>query len=221
MFLGHFAVGFAAKRAAPRVPVTVLLIAAMFLDVLWPVFLWLGIETVRIDPGNTAFTPLDFVRYPWSHSLVMALAWSALFAALYRAITRDRAGAAWVAICVLSHWVLDGLTHRADLPLFPWGGPKVGLGLWNSVAATAGTEIAMAIAGLLLYLSATRARNWAGRLSLGSLVAVLAFFYVGTVRGDVPPSVDAIKVMMTLLILVMLAWFSWIDRTREPRTSRP
>lgn len=154
MFLGHFAVGFAAKRAAPRAPVTALLFAAMFLDVLWPIFLWLGIE------------------------------------------------------------------HRADLPLFPWGGPEVGLGLWNSVPATAGTEIAMLVVGLLLYLSATRARGWTGHLSLWSLVALVAFFYVGTVRGDVPPSVAAIKLMMTLLILVMLAWFGWIDRTREPRAPR-
>ena len=220
MFLGHFAVGFAAKRAAPRAPVTALLFAAMFLDVLWPIFLWLGIEQVRIDPGNTAFTPLDFVSYPFSHSLVMALAWSVLFAALYRGLTRDRAGAVWIGTCVLSHWVLDAVTHRADMPLFPWRGPEVGLGLWNSVPATAGTEIAMFVVGLLLYLSATRARGWAGHLSLWSLVALLAFFYVGTVRGDVPPSVEAIKLMMTLLILVMLAWFGWIDRTREPRAPR-
>jgi hypothetical protein len=217
VFLGHFAVGLAAKRAAPRVPVTALLFAAMFLDVLWPIFLWLGVEQVRIDPGNTAFTPLDFVSYPYSHSLVMALAWSVLFAVSYRGLTRDRAGAVWIGICVLSHWVLDALTHRADLPLVPWGGPKVGLGLWNSVTTTAATEIVMTIAGLLLYLSATRARGWMGSLSLWSLVGVLAFFYMGTVRGDVPPSVEAIKFMMTLLIVVMLAWFIWIDRTRESR----
>ena len=140
MFIGHFAVGFASKRAAPRTSLTVLLTAALFLDVLWPIFLWLGLERVRIAPGDTAFTPLDFESYPFSHSLFMALVWSLLFAGIYFALTRYRTGTWWVGLAVFSHWVLDWFTHRADLPLLPWGGPKVGLGLWNSVAERPGAQ---------------------------------------------------------------------------------
>jgi hypothetical protein len=215
MFIGHFAVGFAAKRAAPRTSLTVLLTAALFLDVLWPIFLLLGIEQVRIHPGDTAFTPLEFVSYPWSHSLLMALVWSGVVAVLYRMRTAYAVGAMWTGILVFSHWVLDFVSHRADLPLYP-GGPKVGLGLWNSVTATAVTEITMFVAGLAIYLATTRARRWPGHLSLWSLVAFLAYMYADTVRGSVPPSVRAIEILSTAL-LVFVAWFVWIDRTRELR----
>jgi hypothetical protein len=220
MFIGHFAVGFATKRVAPRTSLATLLIAALFLDVLWPLFLWLGLEHVRIDPGNTAFTPLDFVSYPWSHSLVMALVWSLAFTGVYRARTHYATGALWVGVGVLSHWVLDWVSHRADMPLFPWAGPKVGLGLWNSVLVTAATEIAMFAVGLALYVSVTRAKSWQGHVSLWGLVAVLGYFYYGTVKGTPPPSVDAIKIMSTAL-LVFVAWFIWIDRTRELRAGAP
>ena len=217
MFIGHFAVGFAAKRAAPRASLTVLLLSAVFLDVLWPVFLWLGLEQVRIDPGNTAFTPLDFVSYPYSHSLAMALVWSVLFAAVYRARTHYATGALWVGIGVFSHWVLDWVVHRPDLPLFPLRGPKVGLGLWNSVTATVVTEIAMFLVGLGLYLSVTRAKSWQGHVSLWSLIAVLAYAYADTVRGSIPPSVEALKLVSSVMLVVLLLWFVWIDRTRETR----
>ncbi len=216
MFIGHFAVGFATKRAAPRTSLTVLLLAAIFMDVLWPLFLWLGIEQVRIDPGNTAFTPLDFVSYPYSHSLVMALVWAILFAAIYRARTHYSTGALWAGIGVFSHWVLDWVSHGPDMPLFPWGGPKVGLGLWNSVIGTTVAEITMLILGLALYLSATRAKNWQGHVSLWGLIAVLGYFYADTVRGTPPPSVEALKIMSTAL-LVFFLWFIWIDGSRESR----
>lgn len=219
MFIGHFAVGFGAKRAAPRTSVTVLLASALFLDILWPVFLWLGIERVRIAPGNTAFTPLDFEHYPWSHSLVMAIVWSLVLAALYRARTRYAVGAVWVGICVFSHWVLDWVTHRADLPLLPVGGPRVGLGLWNSVAGTAIIEIAMFAVGLTLYLRTTRAKGWAGHVPLWSLVLVLMYAYIGNVEGSPPPSVAALRMVSTIMIVVLLAWFLWIDRTRTLRSA--
>jgi hypothetical protein len=121
-----------------------------------------------------------------------------------------------VAIAVLSHWVLDFVSHRPDLPLVPWGGPKLGLGLWNSVAGTAVTEIGLFVVGLGLYLSATRARSWQGHLSLWSLVAALAYLYMGTVQGTPPPSVLALKVVSSVMPVFVL-WFVWIDRTRASR----
>src|SRR6185295_4522307 len=106
MFVGHFAVAFAAKRAAPRASLATLTLAAEFLDVVWPVLVVAGVERVRVVPGITAFTPLDFVSYPWSHSLAAALVWGALFGALYRLRTRDARGAFWAGAVVVSHWVL-------------------------------------------------------------------------------------------------------------------
>jgi len=170
VFIGHFAVGFAAKRAAPRTSLGTLILA--FLDGLWPVFLLLGIERARIDPGNTAFTPLAFDYYPFSHSSLMAIVWGILFALAYNARGRYSRGALWVCICVVSHWILDFVTHRPDLPLYP-GGPKVGLGLWNSRAATMTVEGAMFVAAIWLYAVTTRAR-----ITMVAIIGIVAWLFV-------------------------------------------
>src|SRR5580698_91680 len=142
MVIGHFAVGFAAQRFAPRSSEALLLAAPLLADMLWPLFLLLGWEQVRIDPGNTRYTPLDFVSYPWSHSLLMLCVWASAFGGIYHAITRYRAGAIAIWIGVVSHWVLDWVTHRPDMPLYP-GGARYGLGLWNSIAGTMLVEFLM------------------------------------------------------------------------------
>src|SRR3954462_5216738 len=136
MFLGHYAVGFALKKASPNTSLGWFVGAAQLLDLLWPVLLLAGVEHVRVAPGDTAFTPLAFDSYPVSHSLVMACVWGALLAVAYRAAGRARVAAGWIAIAVVSHWVLDWVTHRPDLPLAPWSATKVGLGLWEWPAAT-------------------------------------------------------------------------------------
>jgi membrane-bound metal-dependent hydrolase YbcI (DUF457 family) len=112
MFIGHFAVGFAAKKYAPRTPLVLLLAAPLLADLLWPIFLLVGLEKVRIDPGNTKFTPLDLYHNPWSHSLLMDSVWASVFALVYYAIARYRPGAVAIWIGVVSHWILDWITHR-------------------------------------------------------------------------------------------------------------
>ena len=161
MFIGHFAVGFGAKRFAPRASLGTLFLAAQFIDLLWPTLLLFGVERVRIAPGITAFTPLDFEHYPWSHSLFMVIVWGALFGVVYYALRRDARASAVLAMAVFSHWLLDFLTHRPDLPLWP-DGTRVGLGLWNSVPATLAMEIGLFVCGILLYVRSTRARDATG-----------------------------------------------------------
>src|SRR5690349_9013743 len=153
MFIGHIAVGFASKRVAPRASLGVLMAAPMALDLLWPFFLLAGWEQVRIDPGNTKFTPLDFVSYPFSHSLAMSAVWGAMFGLIYWIATRYAAGAVVIGFGVVSHWVLDLITHRPDLPLYPGGAARLGLGLWNSVPATLAVESVMFAAGVWTYAS--------------------------------------------------------------------
>ena len=218
MFLGHIAVGFASKRAAPRASLGVLMTAPVLLDLLWPIGLVLGIEQVRIDPGNTAFSPLDFVSYPWTHSLLMALVWASLFMLVYLARTSYVAGAFWAGIGVSSHWVLDWFSHRPDLPLVPWSPVKGGLGLWNSVAATIIVESAMFLAGLALYLATTRARRWTGHLSLWSFVGLLVLAYIANISGPPPPSPRALS-YVAFITWVFVPWAFWIERTREPRAT--
>jgi membrane-bound metal-dependent hydrolase YbcI (DUF457 family) len=212
MFLGHFAIGFAAKRYAPRASLGTLFLAAQFIDLLWPLLVLAGIERVRIAPGITVVTPLDFEHYPWSHSLLMVLVWGVLFAAVYFLIRRDRRASLVLGLAVVSHWVLDWLTHRPDLPLAP-GAERVGLGLWNSFAGTVIVELGLFALGVYLYARATRARDRIGSWALWSLVAFLAAIYAGNLFGAPPPDVMAIAWVGQAQWL-LVAWGYWIDRHR-------
>jgi len=151
MFIGHFALGLAAKRVTPQVSLAVLFAAAQLADVLWPILVAIGIEQVRIDPGNTAVTPLDFVSYPYSHSLALLIVWGIVFGWIV-AVRSRREVFAVIAGLVVSHWVLDYVTHRPDMPLYP-DGPKLGLGLWNSRLGTMAVEVPMYLAGLSISFS--------------------------------------------------------------------
>lgn len=218
MFLGHFAVGFASKRAAPRASLGVLMAAPLFLDLLWPIFLIAGVESVRIEPGNTAVTPLDLHDYPWSHSLATSLAWSVVFAAAFWAATRYARGAVVLAVGVFSHFVLDFVTHRPDMPLYPGSPISVGLGLWNSRPATLAVELALFVVGVAIYARTTRAINRRGAFALWALVVLLAALYLMTFFGPPPPSVEMIKYGgLTGWLFVPWAW--WIDRNRVARAA--
>jgi hypothetical protein len=215
MFLGHFAVAFAARRQAPDTSLGTLFVAAQLPDVLWPMLVLAGAEQVRISPGNTAVTPLDFVSYPWSHSLLFDLLWAALFAFGYAAVTRRRRGALVIALAVVSHWVLDAVSHRPDVPVLPHG-PYVGLGLWNSRPATFLVEAVLFAAGILIYARATRPRGRAGTVGLLALVAALAAAYAGATFGPPPPSVAALA-WSGLAGWLFVAVAVWVDRRRAPR----
>jgi hypothetical protein len=214
MFIGHLACAFAAKKAAPRTSIATFLVAAQLPDVLWPVFLLLGWEHVTIAPGDTAFAPLRFDSYPFSHSLLAVLLWAGAGAALYKRWRGDGRVALLVGALVVSHWVLDFVTHRADLPLVP-GGRRFGLGLWNSVAGTMVVEGMLWIAGLWLYLRATRASDRIGRYAFGALVALLSALYVANASGPPPPSVPAIAVAGLAAAALFTAWAYWADRHRR------
>ena len=178
MFIGHFAVAFAAKKVAPRASLGTLVLAAAFLDVVWPVLVLAGIERFRIVPGFTAVNPFDFVYYPWSHSLLMTLAWSLLFAFAYFAVKGDRVGAVWVGIAVASHWVLDFVSHRPDMPLYPGGSQKLGLSLWQSLPATFTVEGLMFAAGIAVYARSTRSKDRIGTVAWWVMVGLLLALYV-------------------------------------------
>lgn len=216
MFIGHAAVALAAKRVAPQVSLGTMLLAVFFLDALWPAFLLLDWESVEIRPGDTAFTPLAFTHYPWSHSLMMAIAWSVLVGGAFFGVRRDPLGAVWVGLAVTSHWVLDFVSHRADLPLAPGSDVKVGLGLWNSVPATLGVEGALFLAALSIYMGRTRARDATGRWAFAVLIAFFLAAYIGNILGPPPPSVNALAAV-SLCMWLLVPWGYWIDRHREAR----
>jgi hypothetical protein len=214
MFVGHFAVALGAKRVEPKLPLATLVAAACGLDLLWPVLLLVGLETVRIDPGNTPFTPLDFSSYPWSHSLVMSLVWAALAGHVTRVVTKRMSAGLLVSALVFSHWALDFVTHGPDLPLWP-GGPKVGLGLWNSIGATLVVEGAILAAGIAIYLRTTKPRDAQGRWGFWAFIVTVTAIWASQPFGAPPPSALAIGIVGAIGAVLFVAWTAWFDRHRS------
>lgn len=215
MFIGHFGVGFGAKALAPQVSLGTLFLAAQFIDLLWPTLLLLGVETVAIAPGITAVTPLDFTYYPVSHSLLAVAAWAVLLAVAHYGLRRNRPGALLVGLLVFSHWLLDAVVHRPDLPLAPGGEWRVGLGLWDSLPATLAVELPLFGLGALAYARATVAVDAAGRWGFRGLLAFLLAVYAANLLGPPPPDLTAIAWVGQLQWL-LVAWAYGIDRHRRP-----
>jgi hypothetical protein len=214
VFIGHFAVAFAAKRAAPRTSLAVNFVAAQFADLLWPIFLLLGWERVRIVPAGGPFLTLQFTYYPWSHSLEMLVFWAVAFGIVYYAASGYARGAAVVPLLVISHWVLDLIAHRPDLPLSPAGMARAGLGLWNYPAATIVVECAMFAVGVAIYARTTRPRDHSGQYGLWALVAFLLALYGASLVSPPPPSVRALAISALIgWPLTLFPW--WVDRHRQ------
>jgi hypothetical protein len=214
VFIGHFAVAFASKKVAPKVSLGTLVVAAAFLDVVWPVLVLLGVERFRIVPGFTAINPFDFVYYPWSHSLLMTAVWALLFALVYFAVRGDRAGAVWLGIAVASHWVLDFVSHRPDLPLYPGGSERLGLGLWQSIPATFAVEGLMFAAGIALYMQSTKAKDRIGSVAWWAFIALLVVLYIPGPWSPPPPSENVVAIVGIIALAIFALWAYWIDRHR-------
>jgi membrane-bound metal-dependent hydrolase YbcI (DUF457 family) len=221
MFLGHYALAFGAKRIAPAVSLGTLFMACQFADLLWPTLVVIGLEIVEVDPGNTLVTPLNFVSYPYSHSLVMLLVWSIVFASLYYAFRRGRIGAVTVGALVFSHYVLDVITHRPDMPVTIDGAARLGFGLWNYPGTTLAVESVLFLIGTAIYVSVTRERDRIGKIGLLAMIATLAAIYFAALYGPPPPNSRAVAIAGHLSWLFVV-WAYWVDRHRGPRrvTSR-
>ena len=213
MFIGHFAVAFAAKRAVPDVSLGTLVLAAQLADLIWPTLVLIGYEHFAIQPGITAVTPLDFIRYPYSHSLLGMAAWGALLGMVYLVLLRNARAALLLFLVVLSHWLLDFVTHRADLPLVIAGAERYGLGLWHSRIGTLAIEGLLFAFCIWIYMRATRPRDRIGRWALLALIAFLVLIYLGNLFGPPPPSIGAV-VWSAQAVWLLVAWAYWIDRHR-------
>lgn len=214
MFIGHFGLGLAAKKIDNKPSLGTMFFASQFIDLLWPIFLLIGLEKVLIEPGNTAFTPLNFIHYPLSHSFIAVFCWATIFGAVYFFFKRNLKSSLLLGVLVMSHWVLDFVTHRPDLPIFLEDGIKVGLGLWNSIVLTIIVEGLIFFTGVYLYLKVTKAKNKKAQVGFWSLLIFLCIIYLLNIFGSPPPSEKAIGfVGMSLWLLV--AWGYWIDKNRS------
>ncbi|PYQ57765.1 MAG: hypothetical protein DMF53_21805 [Acidobacteria bacterium] len=217
MFVGHEAIGLAGRAKTPWISLGTWLMAVQFLDLLWPIFLLLGWEHVRIAPGITKLCPFDFYDYPISHSLVGALGWSVVFAVGYLFLGRsERAlrsrGALLLGAGVFSHWLLDLIVHRRDLPILPHG-PYVGLGLWKSTAEL-WIEGALYVAGIALYLRATRSRDAIGRWGLWVLLVLMAAMWLSGPFSPPPSDVRTLAWGGLVVGWLIPLWGWWVDRHR-------
>lgn len=186
MFVGHFGVGLAAKKIAPDINLGFLFIACQLLDLIWPVLVLVGVEQVAVDQSATTVTPLNFLHYPYSHSLVMTLLYSLVGAFVtWRVFKSARVGIV-IGFTVFSHWILDFITHRPDLPLL-LGDRKVGLGLWNSVWGTLAVEVSIFIIGIILYLQSSPLMYRKRKIVYWSMIGFLSIVYMGNIFGPKAP----------------------------------
>ncbi len=157
--------------------------------------------------------PLDFYDYPLSHSLLMAIIWSLLFGGIYYLIKKNRKASIILGLGVFSHWILDFISHRPDLPIAPGINTYLGLGLWYSVPASVTVELLLFGTGLYLYLNTTKANDKTGSFALWGLAALLLIIYVMNLFSAAPPNVS-ILVYSALAQWLFVIWAYWIDRHR-------
>lgn len=187
MFAGHLGVALGAKVVEPKAPLGALVAASFGIDLLWPILLLAGAESVSIEPGATAFTPLSFDAYPWSHSLAMVLLWGVLAWGLARVLGRSNRVAVVIGGVLVSHWVLDFVTHRPDLALWP-GGPLVGLGLWNSIPGTFLLEGLIFAGAVALYARRFPPRDGLGRAGIAALVGLVVVIWAWRIERHRMPA---------------------------------
>lgn len=215
MFIGHFGVGFGAKKYAPVVSLGYLFIAAQFIDLLWPTLLLLDIEHVVISPGITAVTPLDFTDYPFSHSLLMVTVWGIILGLVSFLFLKKFKYSLVVFFCVISHWFLDLIVHRPDLPLLPAEDTlKLGFGLWDHPYLSALIEGLVFLTGVYLYYKVTKPVNKTGKYLLVFLVLFLALIQIANMFGPPPPGINEIAWAGQLQWLFVIIAFI-VDRNRS------
>jgi len=221
MFIGHYAVGLASKKLAPNASLGVLIAAPILLDLLWPIFLLLGWEHVSVDPNSNPFLRLAFDSYPISHGLLAVVGWAMLFAALYYGFTRYLTGALVIWMGVISHWVMDYIVHRPDLPLYAGGARLVGLGVWNHRWVAIAIEVVLFAAGIWLYLRQTKPKDKIGVYAFWGFVIFLLLAYGTAAFGPPPPASVRKLAIATLCASLLIPWAWWFDSHREARNVGP
>ena len=205
MFVGHYGVSFAAKRADASIPLWVLFLAVQWLDVIWAPLVLIGVESVRIVPGFTASNPLDLYYMPYTHSLVAALLWSAAAAGAYHLWHRASARTSnLVGLAVLSHWILDFVVHRPDLPLYD-NTAKVGLGLWDQPALAFGLEAALLLGAMAVFLLGQPTRRTAIIAFSVVMLAIQAYVFFGPPPAS--PAAAAWTALVAYGVFARIIWF--------------
>lgn len=213
MFAGHIAAGLALGRAERRANVALFVAAAVLLDILLWVFVLLGWESVRF-PADFASSHQPAFAFPYSHGLLASFAWSALVAVFAWALGRDRRLAALLAAAVFSHWVLDFLVHRPELPLAGASSSGLGLALWDWMPAALLLEAAITVGGVALFLAGSGWPRARARALAGFVGITLAFTVIGMTAAPAPPSAEAMAATSLATLAIVVALVAWLARRR-------
>jgi len=220
MLIGHFGVALAAKRLAPKTSLGTLFLSVHLVDFVWPIFLILGIEHIRIEPAKTALTSIKYQYFPYTHSLLGVVGWAILIGTIYYVIRRYRNGGYILALGTISHWVLDALVHISDLPLLPGYEVYAGIGLWNSLPGTVLVELSIFLIGLIIYVRSTVGIWRLGLYGFWGMIAFLFVSWIGSISG-LPPSSEKMVAIIVFSQWIIIPWAYWIDNHRHFKAGPP
>jgi len=216
MFVGHYGPSFAVTAIKPTAPLWLVFIAVQLVDVAWAILIFIGIENVRIVPGITASNPLNLYYMPYTHSLVAAVLWSVAAVVVCKPLrgVRSWSVAAWIGAAVFSHWVLDLVVHRPDLPLYD-DAMKVGLGIWNYPMIALALEALLLFGGMMMYLRRTKPINAIGRFGPPIFGLVMLAIQAYIFFGPPPASPGALALTALVSYVVFAVVAEWLDRQRS------
>jgi hypothetical protein len=220
MFVGHYAVALIAKRAEPRINLGTLVLAAMFADIAWCVFMILGLEQVQFKSGMGAGKYFSATNIALSHSLLMDVLWATFIASAYLLRRRYRRGALVIFLVVLSHWLLDFVSHRPDLPIAPGLHRYLGLGLWNSIPATLLVEGGFWLCAVVLYGRCTRSKSLTATFVFWVGIGFLTLMWISNIAGPPPPNPKTAPLASLIVFSLTLAWAYWVNRLRVAAPAR-
>ncbi len=219
MFIGHYGIGLALKKAEPKLSLGLLIFGAILPDILFGFFLLTGIEHAKITPGATVVSPFEFYDYPYSHSalgtVTLAIAGFLAYWLWPKGERKQRKRPAFVlAFAIFSHFILDVISHTPDMTIFGNNSPKLGLSLWNSLAGTMIVELGLLFIGIALYMSATYSVSSSGKYGFALMILILMVLYIGNIFGPPPPDMISVAVTMMAGQLALVALAFWVDRNR-------
>jgi hypothetical protein len=218
MLVGHSAIALAGKRLEPRLSLGTLMAAAFLADLLGTALILLGIEHWTFKPGGTGVNAVDLDSIAWSHGLLPDVLWAGLLAGGYFLWRRHIIGAWILFAAVLSHWILDFVSHKPDMPLAPGLSGRFGLGAWTSLPATLLVEGLPWLIALAVYVGATRASERTGIYVFWPVIVLLTLAWIGNFTAGRPAggSLAAAAISSLTFFTLLIAWAYWMDRVRKP-----
>jgi len=131
--IDHAATALLVKRRYPKVPLTPILIAVQAMELAWVALNYVGVERTTTESRVRSVADIHLAYMPYSHSVgTPILAALTAWLIIEKVFHRPMLGRA-VGVGIVSHLVLDLLTHAHDIVLWPGvASPRLGLGLYAS-----------------------------------------------------------------------------------------